>query len=252
MHLIANNSNNASKLLDAFCLKWIAMTAMTLDHVAWALLDSDTYLAESLHFVGRLVMPLVAYFLVIGFYHSSNKQAYAQRLFRFALLSQMPFFVFRVGMDNVIDGSWAIEDFYYGNVLFTLWLALLVLIVRHGLPVVWQCFALLAIGLLAPYTDYGLGLIALVLFFDVCYQKIKLQYMLMAYVLCLPIVYLLIYGFHQTVGLGFMHYGMLLSAILIYLYNGKKGSSFGGRYLFYWFYPIHLLMIAVVAYWIKL
>ena len=45
-----------------------------------------------------------------------------------------------------------------------------------------------------------------------------------------------------------MHFGMLLAAVMIYYFNGEKGSNFGGRYLFYWFYPVHLLIIALLAY----
>lgn len=244
MHLKTTN------LLNGFHLKWIAMIAMTLDHLAWALLDSDSYLAESLHFVGRLVMPLMAYFLVIGFYHSQNRPAYAKRLLGFAILSQIPFVVFRVGIDAIINNAWVLGDFLYGNVLFTLWLSLLALMVRHTLAVWWQCCALLVIGLLAQHADYGVGLVALVLFFDYAYHRLQLKVMLATYVVILPIIYVLIYGINKTVGLGFMHYGMVLTAILIYFYNGKKGSNFGGRYVFYSFYPIHLLAIAILAYWI--
>ena len=69
----------------------------------------------------------------------------------------------------------------------------------------------------------------------------------MIYLVTLPIAYVLIYGFNQTVGLGFMHYGMILTGLLIYLDNGKKGSTWGGRYLFYVFYPVHLLVLAVMG-----
>lgn len=69
--------------------------------------------------------------------------------------------------------------------------------------------------------------------------------------LACPAFYVLTYGFERTVGLGYMHFGMLLAAVMIYYFNGEKGSNFGGRYLFYlfyWFYPVHLLIIALLAY----
>lgn len=70
--------------------------------------------------------------------------------------------------------------------------------------------------------------------------------MLITYLLSMPVAYVLIYGFKQTVGLGFMHFGMILTALVIYLDNGKKGGAWGGRYLFYVFYPVHLLVLALI------
>lgn len=95
-------------------------------------------------------------------------------------------------------------------------------------------------------SDYGFAMIYMTLLFDYFYEdKAKC---LRAYLLSLPVIYVLIYGFNRTVGLGYMHFGMILTALLIHGFNGKKGSDFGGRYLFYWFYPVHLLTIAIIEY----
>lgn len=239
-----------NQYFSAFTLKCIAMVAMTLDHVAWLFLDNDSWLAESLHFVGRLVMPLMAYFLVVGFYHSKNHHMYLKRLFIFALISQPIFYLFIVGIENIITMPIDISQLFYGNVLFTLFFALAILLIYHSKIIYWQKFlAIIVLLILAKSCDYGIGLVALVMFFDYFYPKNKSNHMLMAYLLILPIIYVLIYGFNKTQGLGFMHYGMLLSALLIYSYNGDKGLNIGGRYLFYAFYPIHLLIIGCL-YWI--
>lgn len=39
------------KVLSAYHLKWIAMLAMTADHIGWAFYDYDSLISEWLHFL---------------------------------------------------------------------------------------------------------------------------------------------------------------------------------------------------------
>ena len=59
-------SDKPSGGLNAFVIKCLAMLAMTLDHVAWAFLDVNSHLSEWLHFIGRMVAPIMVYLLVVG------------------------------------------------------------------------------------------------------------------------------------------------------------------------------------------
>lgn len=43
---------------------------------------------------------------------------------------------------------------------------------------------------------------------------------------------------------------MLLSLPFLYLYNGKKGKSF--KYWFYVFYPLHMLILAIIQIYLKI
>lgn len=236
--------------LSGFGLKLIAMLAMTADHLAWAFVATDTLLAEWLHFVGRLVAPLMAYFLVVGFYHTQDIKAYAIRLGVFAIISQ-PIYVayqYAIGGGAVVDYLWR------ANVLFGLLMALGVLWLRW-LPVERLTKWLIIGGLwwCAGVADYGRALVLWVLLFDYFYERGfdgrafgDKTALIASYVLSLPVAYVAIYGFHQTVGLGFMHFGMLLTAWMILLYDGTKGLAWGGRYLFYVFYPVHLGVIVIL------
>ncbi|MDO4440802.1 MAG: TraX family protein [Moraxella sp.] len=232
--------------LDAFWLKCIAMMAMTLDHLAWAFVDVESWLSEWLHFIGRLVAPLMVYFLVVGFYHTKDIKAYAMRLFVFALISQIPYLLFGLSIEQVLQGvAW--QDYLQGNVLFTLLFALTALVMWHTN---WHPMAKAA-GILALYpvatlSDYGFSLVAMALVFAHFYPNKRT--MLTAYVLLSPVFYVLTYGFYPTVGYGLMHFGVLLVVPLIYYFNGKKGRQLGGRYVFYWFYPVHLTAIALLDY----
>lgn len=70
-------------------LKWIAIATMTVDHVG-AVLFPDF---EVLRFIGRFSFPLFAYLLVLGIESTHNIRNYLFRLFVFALVSQVPFFL---------------------------------------------------------------------------------------------------------------------------------------------------------------
>lgn len=256
---MTNISRQTHQPLTAFHVKWLAMLLMTADHVAWRFLDYDTHSSEMLHFVGRAVAPLMCYLLVVGFYHTHDIKGYAKRLGLFALISQLPFWLFNIGIahtallwQGVSFDDWVVlTPFIGGNVLFSLLLSLIALMIRHHKSFhLWEKAILIA--LLYPIIslcDYGFAMIYMTLLFDYFYKN-KPNYLIIAYLLSLPIIYVLIYGFNTTVGLGYMHFGMILTALIIHGFNGQKGSDFGGRYLFYWFYPVHLLVIAMVEYWL--
>jgi len=70
-------------------LKWIAIITMTVDHVGVVLYPEFTVL----RFVGRLSFPLFAYLLLLGMENTRNIRHYFTRLFIFALISQVPFFL---------------------------------------------------------------------------------------------------------------------------------------------------------------
>jgi len=70
-------------------LKWIAIITMTVDHVGLILYPEFTVLRS----IGRLSFPLFAYLLILGMENTRNIRNYFTRLFIFALISQVPFFL---------------------------------------------------------------------------------------------------------------------------------------------------------------
>ena len=70
-------------------LKWIAIITMTIDHIGAVLYPEFIVL----RFIGRLSFPLFAYFLILGMENTRNIRYYFARLFIFALISQVPFFL---------------------------------------------------------------------------------------------------------------------------------------------------------------
>ncbi len=70
-------------------LKWIAIITMTVDHIGVVLYPEFNVL----RFIGRLSFPLFAYLLILGMESTRNIRYYFTRLFIFALISQVPFFL---------------------------------------------------------------------------------------------------------------------------------------------------------------
>jgi len=70
-------------------LKCIAIITMTVDHVGVMLYPEFTVL----RFIGRFSFPLFAYLLILGIENTRSVRNYFTRLFIFALISQVPFFL---------------------------------------------------------------------------------------------------------------------------------------------------------------
>ena len=169
--------------------------------------------------IGRLAFPIFCFLIVEGFLHTKNVKKYA------GLISELPF-------DLALKGSW-----YYPekqNVYFTLLIGLLVIagiarITKNGTKNMFLSLLPLAAGMYLAFwidTDYS-------------YKGVFL----------IAVLYLLRYTrLYQCIG-GAAAVSWELPAPLafipVYLYNGKRGRQM--KYFFYWFYPVHLLLLHTIA-----
>lgn len=230
--------------LTTFHLKLITLIAMLIDHIGWVFVATYSMTAEIMHTVGRLVAPMMAYFLVMGLYHTQNQWAYLGRLLAFAVLSQPIFMAFQYTIGSVD----VITQVLWGNVLFSLAASLAALMIwQMSVPMTLRVLGVLAMAMIAEIGEYGAAMVMWVMVFEIFKHDKLLQ--LTAYALSVPLAHYLIYGWALTVGLGWMNVGMFLALPLIYYHTGQQGRSLGGRYFFYLFYPIHLLAIVCLA-WI--
>ena len=83
-------------------IKYIAITTMLLDHMAAFLLTPEKHPALTVMYIimrtiGRIAAPVMFYFLVEGYVHTSSRKNYALRLLAFAILSQIPYSLVRFG-----------------------------------------------------------------------------------------------------------------------------------------------------------
>ena len=225
------------RVLSGSWLKVIAMVSMAIDHVAAYLLRYDPDFTATLFTVGskqvswcflmrcigRLAFPLFAFLLVEGFLHTHDRVKYGRNLLVFALLSEIPFDLVRRGC-LFAAGQ---------NVFFTLFLGFLALYAvdrwesgkDSAVHLAIILFSLIGIGILF-HTDYGSTGVSFILLLYILRQNRIFQ----AAIGCCFL------GTRWIAGLAF---------IPINLYNGRRGFIQGpiGKYLFYVFYPLHLLLI---------
>lgn len=226
---------NEKKLpLNSLHLKLLAAVSMLIDHMGFTLFP----FAQWMRCVGRLAFPIFCFLIAEGCAHTRDKKRYAVRLLLFALLSELPF-------NLMCTGQWF--SLQYQNVLWTLLLGALVCWAMDWAktkPEMWQRLpadAAIAVGFILGQwgnTDYGGWGVLLVLLFYLTREvrgkwAIQLVGMFLFCWFCTP---------WRTELLA-------MPALLpIFLYNGERGlSNRAVQYGFYVFYPVHILILSVLA-----
>jgi len=98
--------------MDAFVLKITAIISMVFDHSGYLIFNGEL---SYFNYIGRLAFPIFAFQIAEGYIHTRNFKKYAMRLGIFALISQIPFFLF---------AHYVVGEGFVLNVLFTLFLGL--------------------------------------------------------------------------------------------------------------------------------
>lgn len=226
--------------MSTFDLKLLAILLMILDHIA-AYLFPDLV---GLRIIGRLSFPLFGWLIANGYRHTSNANQYLIRLLIFAFISQIPFALVGNSMSEPLSSL---------NIFFTLWLGLstIALLDRFAsLPAKVICGSLgVALGWILP-VDYGAAGVLSIIAFHLSFKRYWLMFGLQLLIFGLFFTLPLLVDLAQIPGL-VVHPVRLwqplaaASVLLIALYNGRKGHSM--KYLFYLFYPTHLLLL----YWLQ-
>ncbi len=215
--------------MTSFVLKIIACITMFIDHLSYALFGKISWL----NYIGRIAFPIFAFQISEGYLHTKNLKKYFLRLFVFALVSQIPFYLFH----SISSSDYAL------NVLFTLLVGLLCIYLWDKLPnKVLAIFIIVALCILAEEThmDYGYWGVLLVLGFYI-FRKYKWSQAVffISFVLMRYMPYLITYNFYYKYC--YLLIGTLTSIVPILLYSGKEGKKV--KYLIYLFYPVHLIFL---------
>ena len=244
-----------SKILNSNQLKLIAIIAMTVDHIAWAMFDGypSALLPLVMHIIGRLTCPIMCYFIAEGYHYTRNINKYTFRLFAFAFVSH---FAYIFASNDFVDFK-SFIPFYYGNFLnqtSVMWslawglvmlriadskriksiykVLLVFLICIITLPSDWSCIAALCI--MAVGTNRG---------------DFRKQ---MSWMIFYVALYSLVYFFAIDKAYGILQMGVVLSIPVIAMYNGKRGKNPKinkfMKWFFYIFYPLHLFVIGLINY----
>lgn len=224
-------------------IKLIAIIAMTIDHVTWILWPGyDTHWwVLLLHVIGRLTAPIMWFFIAEGYHYTKDIRKYILRLFIFAVISHfaydfalnIPFVPFTTGIFNQTGVMWAllcgllvlvVHDASsipgWGKILLIIGLCII------SFPADWSCIATL--GIMAIGTNRG--------------NFKKQMIWMMAFVFMYAIVFFIFIDKIYAV----LQLFTALSIPVLKAYNGERGKWKGMKWLFYIYYPLHLVLLGVL------
>ena len=222
------------RVLDGTMLKIIAMVSMVFDHVGDMFFPGVMWL----RMIGRLAMPIFSFCIAEGYIHTKDRKGYILRLGIFALISEVPF-------DLAFEGR---INLSHQNIMLTFFMAVLALsifdLIRGAkgedtgkysigrtilgvLSVV--AMAVVALLLKADYTIFAVAAVFLFYVFKDARQLVRTGVGVAFLALTRTV------GYYCTTG---------LSIIPLLLYNGTRGR--GLKWMFYVFYPGHLLLLYLI------
>lgn len=239
--------------ISANTIKYFAVFAMLIDHIAWCFVDTNSILGIIMHLIGRMTAPIMTYFIVEGYHYTRNVNKYLARLAIFAAVSWMPFLFMEYG--TFLPFTFVDGNLYFNpaqGVIYTFFLTLLALKTVHSQSLPKPAKVVLVIGLcmLSSIGDWFFFPIVWAVLLDKYrgyFKKQAAAFAISSVVLMTLMIVFLTDGF----GNNWFQYGVLLALIPLYFYNGEKGR--GGRFnkwFFYIFYPAHLLILGILKWYV--
>ena len=245
-----------------FALKVVALLSMLWDHLTYVRPLSLTLellffpdAAETIpallalqrvtDYIGRIAAPIFLFSIANGYRHTRNFKKYALRLLTFACLAEWPYYL--------LFG-------FHGNIMFTLLLGLLTLRLmdwgngkRAGLGYALAAGVVIAAEHFALAEGKGRYILFILVFYLTEHWTVRKKALLWLFLMPLSRYGLIRMFFsEQPFDYRWFHMlcinvvGPLLGVAFTFFYNGKNGRSFpGDKYLWYLFYPAHLLILGL-------
>jgi len=225
---------------------------MVLNHIViawWEIIPLK--LAFPFYAAGGLTFPIMGFFVVEGYKNTSNLKKYISRILVAGLIS-LPFHYLTIGL--------ALAPSL--NIMFTITLSLGVLVMYDKIQsriLFWLLYVFLIVPVSSIFEWSFIGVSMVLLFYIIKDEKMRRTLPPVCAVLLgtLSSLIFLIPGIDmpemhgitsdpdfKAVNLTFI-LGILLASILLRNFNGERGKE--TKWLFYVFYPAHLIVLAAVA-----
>lgn len=251
---------NRLKCCSGSTLKLIAIITMFIDHLAFVLLTelllAPEYAMEAaaydtwmniygmMRHIGRSSFPIFCFLLAEGFFYTRSRKRYAMRLGIFALLSEA---VFDAAFFNGMPWE-------HQNVFFTLFI---------GFLTIWAMEVLKEqidkwVGRSKRRSVSHAGLLTALVQLLICAAGCIAAYLFKTDYKYMGVLLIVIFYFFRSMpmiaaGAGYTMLACLNAAeaaswpgfIGILMYNHEKGRTWN-KYVFYAFYPVHLLLLVLV------
>lgn len=197
-------------------LKILGIIFMVSDHVGLMLFPKYSIF----RILGRLAFPTFAYTTATGYVYTKNFKKYMYRLLIFAAISQIPYSMIEPKRLNVLFtlvlGLWTIHFIEKRNLLFFIPIAIaLFLNVDYG---IYGISTIVTFYVFRDYKNYNVLIQALITVLYTINYSIPLQLF------------------------------SLISLVIIY-YNFKFRVVIN-KYFFYAFYPLHILLLSIIKYFV--
>lgn len=213
--------------MSSFVLKIIAIITMFADHVGYVIFNDISFF----NVIGRISFSLFAFQISEGYKHTSNLKKYFLRLLIFALISQIPFMLFR---KNILLST----DFKL-NIGFTLLLGLTAIFIFDKLKNRFLgLLAVILISILGFYIDVDYKALGVLLIFSFYFFDKNNIFLIALYSLITSCMYFDLPNNYIYI------VAAMLPLLFVFLYNKKQGKSL--KYIFYAFYPAHLLVLTYI------
>ena len=225
------------QILNGAQLKYLAFISMLIDHVNNAIitpmLDGEGFLlhlSNIFSILGRIAFPVFVFFIVEGFFKTSNRKKYLGQLLIFGAISEVPFDMFTSKV--YYNPNWNNMMFTLALSLITIWLIDFLKEKLHN-KIFWYALSIIIVVIFS--------LLAMQLSLDYDYHAVVAAY--------------IFYVFYNKpilgAGLGYLSiikelYSFLGFALTI-MYNGQRGKQY--KWLNYLFYPMHLLILGTLRFY---
>ena len=231
------------KGLNSNQLKLIAIIAMTIDHLTWAIFPGcqTIWYVYALHIIGRLTAPIMWFFIAEGSFYTHDVRKYIGRLLGFAVISHfaydfafgIPFFDLSAGIFNRTSVMWplalaAITIAVCKNEKAPQWIRYVVIFGSCILafPADWSSIAVMTPFFL--YQHRG----------NLKKQNIDIIFW--------TFIYAAVYFIFLDRPYGVLQMFTFLTIPFLAQYNGKRGTWKGMKWFFYIYYPAHLVVIGLI------
>lgn len=222
------------KGISSFALKITAIVGMTCNHASWIFSDVLPFpLYSILSGLGGLTFPVMAFLIAEGWRHTSNCRRYLMRLAVFAVISQIPFWMFL--SHNL-------------NVMFTLLIGLGLLHAYDHMKNKPAWGAVAVAGTLASgFCDWGIIGVPMILIAGLL-PTLRDRALYSALLPCaafgIPAILALVSGNMEAVPTLLYALGNGAAGLLLSRYNGQRGLPL--KWFFYVYYPTHIIVLGAV------
>jgi len=245
MSKVLNNSVDVKnrKGLTANAIKIIGIVSMTIDHTALIFFPRYSLAIPVLfmHIIGRLVAPIMMFFITEGYHYTRDLRKYLFRLFAFAIISHFAY-TFAFGKSFIPFRETVFDQ---TGILWTLGLGLLALAVYKTDKLKnWLKTIIIFISICAAFpADWSSPGALAILYMGRNRGNFKRQMLLL--ILCIT-MYSIGYFIFLNKVYGSMQMLIVLAIPILYQYNGQRGNWKGMKWFFYIYYVGHLFILGII------